>query len=254
MQLAIEAHALGRAAHDESLFPLAGLRPPQIEAGAAQHEQSDAQPAHQLAAEAAGDEKMAMQVVEEADPASHRLLGLEDFQRHRIDQDLQAAGERALRRYATLPLCARLAATGLRALARQARSREAHRGRLAHLRGPAYGNRDAGRIAGGRAGGFDQLGRRAPVAGRLRRRLALAQQALDVVRIDQDGAGNAHHHQRQEKDQTDPEMELLQPVAKAAALRLGTFGHRDLGPRRAGGGWPDGKKISRRPARGRPGW
>ena len=106
MQLAIEAQALGRAAHDEGRLPLAGPRPPEIEARAAQHEQRHAQPSHQLAAETARDEKMAVQVMEEAQPARHRLLGLEHLQRHRIDQDLQAAGERALRRHAALRLAA----------------------------------------------------------------------------------------------------------------------------------------------------
>jgi hypothetical protein len=197
---------------------------------------------------------MAVQIVEEPHPARHRLLGLEDRERHRIDQDLQAARERALRRHAALCLRTLLSTAELRPLARHARPRQAHgRGRT-HLSGPAHGDRDAGRIVGGRAGRFNQLGRRAPVADRPRRRLALAEQVLDVMRIDQDGTGDSHHHQRQQKDQADPQMELLQPVAKAAALRLGTFGHRDLGPRRAGGGWPDGKKISPRPAPGRPGW
>ena len=129
------------------------------------------------------------------------------------------------------------AAAELRALARHARARQAHRCRLARRRRPAHGNRNAGRIVRCRARRFDQLGRRAPVAGRRGRRVALAQQVLDVMGIDQDGAGDAHHHQRQQQDQADPEMELLQPVAERSALRLASLGHRDLGLSARKKGW-----------------
>ena len=49
----------------------------------------------------------------------------------------------------------------------------------------------------------------ARTAGEWRSAGELAQQMFDVVAIDQYRAGHAHHHQRQEKDQADPEMELL---------------------------------------------
>ena len=62
------------------------------------------------------------------------------------------------------------------------------------------------------------------------RGLALPQQVLDVVCIDQYGTGEAHHHQGQQQDQADPEMDLLQPVAERASLRLRPLRHRHPPP------------------------
>src|SRR4051812_22368930 len=142
MQLAIQAQALGLAAHGEGRFPLAGVGPPEIKTRATQHEHRHSQPSDDFAAEAAGDENLAVQIVEEAYPAGHRLLRLEKLQRHRIDQDLQATGERALHRHATLRLISALslvsilsrstlcAATELRAFVRHAGPRQPHCRRL----------------------------------------------------------------------------------------------------------------------------
>ncbi len=222
----------------------------EIEARTAEHEHRHAQPADDLAAKPAGDEDVAVQVVEEAHPAGHRLLRLEQLERHRIDQDLQAAGERALRRHAalrlplplplspSLPALLPVAAAELPAFVRHARTRQAHGSRLADLDRPAHRDRDAAGFLGRRLRRLDQFARRAPFAGRLCDRLARAEQMLDVVGVDQHRAGNAHHHQGEHQDQADPEMKLQEPVAGRTALRLGS--HRD--PRLpnktlAGDGW-----------------
>ncbi len=183
--------------------------------------------------------------MEEAQPSGHRLLGLEHLQRHRIDQDLQAASERALRGDAALRLAlsligswALLAATELRPLACHARPRQAYGSRLAHFHRPAHGNRHARRILRGGTSRLYQLGRRAPVADSPCRRLALTQQMLDVVTVDQHRAGHTHHGQRQQQDQADPQMQLLQPITKSALLS----GHRGVG-----------RLVSRRRGRGRSG-
>ena len=156
----------------------------------------------------------------------------------------------------TLLLAALLlpAAAELSALIRHAGTRQAHRRRLADLDRPAHGDRNAARVLGRRFRRLDQLARRAPLAGGPWGRLALAEQVLDVVGIDQDRAGDAHHHQREHQDQADPEMKLQEPVAGRTALRLGS--HRD--PRLpnktlAGDGWLRGGTIQRR-GRGRSGW
>ena len=151
---------------------------------------------------------------------------------------------------------ARLSTARLRALAGHAGSRQPDRRGVAHLHRPAYGDRDTRRIVGRRARRLDQLGRRAPLARRPGRRLALAQQVLDIVGIDQHGAGHAHHHQGQQQDQADPEMELLQPVAQRSTLRLGSRGHRYLVPSAGSQGWRQlarSKRVSLRRVRGRSG-
>ena len=191
---------------------------------------------------------MPVQVVEEAHPARHRLLRLEQLQRHRIDQHLQAAGERALHRHATLRLGLAListlrgvllAAAELRTFARHAGVRQPYRRGFTRLDRPAHGNGNAAGVAGRGLRRLDQLGRRAPLANRRRRRFALAQQMLDVVGIDQHRAGDSHHHKRQQQDQANPKVELLQPIAEGAALGLGRAGHGRFPGSRAGGGWPD---------------
>ncbi len=233
VQLAVQAQALGLAANHEGLLPLGGPGPPEIEAGAAQHEHGYAQPTDDLTAHAAGDEDVAVQVVEEAYPARHRLLRFENLQRHRIDQDLKAGGERASRRHAALRRLARLrvarrtrlAAAELRPLVGHARTRQAHRGGLAHLDRPAHRDGNPPGLGVGCLGGLDQPPSRLPLAFGLHGRLALPQQVLDVVGIDQHRAGDAHHHQRQQQDEADPEMDLLQPVAERAPLRLQALRH-----------------------------
>ena len=237
---------------------MARPRPPEIEARAAQHQQRHTEPAHQLAPQTAGNEKVAVQVVEEAYPARHRLLRLQDLQRHRIDQDLQAAGKGTLSRHAALRLttrlrgtaglrrtallrCTALLAAELRPLVGHAGPRQADGSRFAGFDRPANGDRHAPRLGCRGLGRLDQVVRRAPFAGRLDRRFALAQQMLDIVGVDQHRAGHAHHDQGQQQDQADPKMDLLQPVAKGAALRLGCRCHGPIphpGPGRSG--WSPG--------------
>ena len=228
MQFAMKAQALGGAAHEEGIFPLAAFGPPQDQTGAAQDQHRHAQPADERAPVAAHQE-IAVQLMRESENRRQlRLAGAQHGARNRIDEDL---GCGLLPGRAGLPpfggaLRARAPALGCshadrNRFARFARQRDLHR---------ATPRRAARRLD-------DPVQRQhLALGGRVRHR---RQDFGDGIVIDQDAARQTQQCQQQTQHKTDPHMDLEQKLAKRGKahgiLMRPPSGGPDCGKVRSGG-------------------